>query len=203
MVKNIPTPSSSLSETRQRILVAATQVFAEKGYAGATTRAIAAAAGVNEVTLFRHFGDKKTLMLAVIEQGAALPDMQASLRDQLTGDCRKDLLSIGGQVLTKLIEERRGILMSIFEADRFPELHGIVAAIPNQRRQMISRYLQTQMGRGALRSCNPDVAAQAFLGMLLAYSISLGLADGSLADIPTDEMLAHFVDIFLDGVRKK
>ena len=59
---------SSADDTRQRILKAAAVVFAEKGYARATTRALAAAAGVNEVTLFRHFGNKQNLFAAVIEQ---------------------------------------------------------------------------------------------------------------------------------------
>ena len=59
---------SPSEDTRQRILEAAAQVFAEKGYARATTRVLAAAAGVNEVTLFRHFGSKQNLFAAVIEQ---------------------------------------------------------------------------------------------------------------------------------------
>src|SRR5277367_2846451 len=45
---------------------AALKVLAERGYAGATTRRIAEAAGVNEVTLFRRFGDKRQLILAAI-----------------------------------------------------------------------------------------------------------------------------------------
>ena len=52
--------------THERILAAAAQIFAEQGYIRATTRAIAAAAGVNEVTLFRHFGSKKNLAQAAI-----------------------------------------------------------------------------------------------------------------------------------------
>ena len=46
-------------ETRERILDAATQVFSEQGYSGATTRAIATLAKVNEMTLFRHFWEQE------------------------------------------------------------------------------------------------------------------------------------------------
>lgn len=54
------------SQTDDRILAAAERVFAEKGLDAATTRAIAAAAGVNEVTLFRRFGTKAALLAAVV-----------------------------------------------------------------------------------------------------------------------------------------
>ena len=53
---------------RDQLLDAAAQVYAEAGYRGATTRRIAAAAGVNEVTLFRQFGSKDALMREAIAQ---------------------------------------------------------------------------------------------------------------------------------------
>ena len=49
---------SDLMELRDRILEAAALVYAETGFRGATTRRIAERAGVNEITLFRHFGSK-------------------------------------------------------------------------------------------------------------------------------------------------
>ena len=45
-------------DVREALLKSATKVFAEVGSRGATTRRIAQEAGVNEVTLFRHFQSK-------------------------------------------------------------------------------------------------------------------------------------------------
>lgn len=55
-------------------MAAAARVFAQEGLAGATTRAIAKAAKVNEVTLFRHFGTKDRLIAAVI--GKTFPEVE-------------------------------------------------------------------------------------------------------------------------------
>ena len=55
-----------------RLLEAALEVIAREGYAGATTRQIAAEAGVNEVTLFRRFGSKRGLMMAAVEWEAEI-----------------------------------------------------------------------------------------------------------------------------------
>src|SRR3954466_8351143 len=54
------------ASTRERLLAAAARVYARVGLNGATTRGIAAEAGVNEVTLFRHFKSKDRLLAAVV-----------------------------------------------------------------------------------------------------------------------------------------
>ncbi len=48
-------------DTKENILNAAIELFATRGYTDATTKMIADCAGVNEITIFRHFGNKETL----------------------------------------------------------------------------------------------------------------------------------------------
>lgn len=55
--------------TRARILRAAGEVFAERGYEAATVRDIAGRAGVNQALIFRYFGSKKALLTEVMAQG--------------------------------------------------------------------------------------------------------------------------------------
>src|SRR5712671_398921 len=75
---------------RDEILSAAAGVFAQHGFRGSTTRRIAEAAGVNEVTLFRQFGSKESLLLEAIalasgDHGSAirLPESPGALRQEL------------------------------------------------------------------------------------------------------------------------
>jgi len=56
------------SATRRGILRAAEESFATAGYSAATTREMAARAGVNVATLHYHFGDKRSLYRAVREE---------------------------------------------------------------------------------------------------------------------------------------
>jgi AcrR family transcriptional regulator len=62
---------------REALLRAAIKVFAETGTRGATTRRNARQAGVNEVTLFRHFGSKDVLLRDAVQ---ALYDRSVPLR---------------------------------------------------------------------------------------------------------------------------
>ncbi|MCD0452374.1 TetR/AcrR family transcriptional regulator [Actinocorallia sp. API 0066] len=54
--------------TRERILDAAAGLLRTRGIAQATTREIALASGVSEPTLYKYFGDKERLLLAVLEE---------------------------------------------------------------------------------------------------------------------------------------
>lgn len=55
--------------TRLRLLDAASELFAERGYERATVRDIAARAGANQALLFRYFGSKKALFGEVMARG--------------------------------------------------------------------------------------------------------------------------------------
>ena len=66
---------SPSDDTRQRSLRAATEIMGERGYARATTKAIAEAARVNEVTLFCHFGSKRNLLFEMIVKHSILPEL--------------------------------------------------------------------------------------------------------------------------------
>ncbi|MBN1889715.1 MAG: TetR/AcrR family transcriptional regulator [Thermoflexales bacterium] len=191
---------SPQDETRQRILEAASQVFAEKGYEGATTRAIAAVAGVNEVTLFRHFGSKKSLLMAAIDQDSALAGLRSALEGQMTGECRQDLAKLGRHFLGTLLKRRKEILMSLCTAERLPEVREVISQAPLQQRQMLAGYLRGQIERGVVREMDPELAAQAFLGMLFAFAINQGLLAGTLlARLPVEAVVEQFVDIFVNG----
>lgn len=191
--------ASGTDETRQRIMLAAAQVFAEKGYARATTRALAAAAGVNEVTLFRHFGSKQNLFAAIVENYAA-PALTAAFKAQLTGDYHQDLLTMGTMVMSVLLERRDAMRMMLCEAEHFPEVRQVMAQNPRHLRQALSSYLELQMKQGQVRQLHTEAAAQAFWGMFFAYSISLWLFGEEVEPkVPTEQIVEEFVGIFVQG----
>ena len=192
--------SPRVARTRQRIAQAAARVFAEHGYSGATTRHIAAAAGVSELTLFRHFGSKKNLFMQVVQHGSALPGMQAALRERMSGDLRQDLQIIGAHFLKTILERRKTILMTLSEAGRLPELRQAARQVPDHQRQMLAGYLNGHIQAGRLHPADPTLLAQAFLGMLFAYAINSALQEETpLDDAEIEQVVAFFVGIFLDG----
>jgi AcrR family transcriptional regulator len=187
------------SPTRARILQAAAQIFAEQGYARATTRALAEAAGVNEVTLFRHFGSKENLFAAIIDEYAASA-LTGAFEARLTGDYRQDLMMMGSHVMEALMERRDAMRLMLCEAEHFPEVGEVLARNPRQLRRALAGYLQGQIDKGRVRRGHAEAMAQAFWGMFFAYAVSLGwLAEPVRPELSMEALVAQFVDIFVRG----
>lgn len=85
--------------SRQRLVLGAAEVFAERGYAGTTVNEIAARAGVSLRTLYTAWGSKRRLLRAYVEytmtgsstavtDGSWVPQLQRLLPDRSPGDPR-------------------------------------------------------------------------------------------------------------------
>jgi AcrR family transcriptional regulator len=116
--------SPAVMVSRQKLLEAAMRVFAESGFRGATTRRIAEAAGVNEVTLFRQFKSKDALISEAAELYArrrseqALPQLPVSPLSELSEWCSAHLALLQGS--------RDLIRKCMAEVDEHPHIAGTV-----------------------------------------------------------------------------
>ncbi len=199
---NSPKTSPPPKETRQRIIEAAVEIGSKVGYARATTRAIAEAAGVNEITLFRHFGNKANLFSAAIEQYGG-PALAPAIEAQLSGDYYKDLMAFGHIFINVLLERKEMLRLLLCESAHIPEVRTILARNPRELRKMLARYLRSQMEGGIIKEQHPEAMAQAFLGMFFAYAISLNVLDEAIKPAIThSELVSQFVEIFVAGTMK-
>lgn len=134
-------PSIATSErgvSRQRLLEAAMQVFAESGFRGATTRRIAEAAGVNEVTLFRHFKSKTALINEAAKLYArqrseeALPAEPVDPLAELTTWCTAHLA---------LLRNTRGVIRKCMaEVEEHPQMAGCMRMGPDVAHGQLKEY---------------------------------------------------------------
>jgi AcrR family transcriptional regulator len=106
---NLKGPSSQNHPTRPTrglILDAALELFHEQGYNKTTTKNIAQRAGVNEVTIFRQFGTKESLLHTLVERELDISDSLKGLPTVFSGDPVEDLtqvaLFISGQMRPRM-----------------------------------------------------------------------------------------------------
>ena len=86
------------------------RLFAQKGTTAATTKEIAESADVNEVTLFRQFGSKQGLLLAVLQEASVLDQMQATL-SEIAG--ANHPLSAYGSAVLELLDQVPELIRSL------------------------------------------------------------------------------------------
>lgn len=191
-------------DTRERILEAAGKLFAEIGYARATTRAIAEAAGVNEITVFRHFGSKQKLLMAFVEQFNAR-GFPGTLEQHLTGDYRQDIRRMAQAQLENTLANLQLLRVMVCDMLALPDIRGIALAGAQHNHQLLVRYFQRQIDAGIVRNDLPaDALVQAFDGMFSSGLLMQAFFQASLTPaIPTETLLDHLSDIFVQGTLKR
>jgi AcrR family transcriptional regulator len=109
--------------SRESLIQAALELFLEQGVNQTTTRQIADRAGVNEVTLFRNFGNKYGLLQAVLNAAPTFRDLGEGLMEQTiaTSDRHQTLKTYAGECLAALEQAPAFVRSLIGEAGQFPE----------------------------------------------------------------------------------
>jgi AcrR family transcriptional regulator len=191
---------------RERILLAATDLFLAEGYGSTTIEAVAARAGVSKRTLYDRFDDKAVLFAAVVHriideirpppevpliEGAALP---AILR-RLAGFMLHAALSPQAIALHRLVSA---------ESARFPELVRAVASDGSTREgiTLISELLARKLGRSKLSAADRAFAAQQFIYMVVTLPQRRSMGFGT--PMTPDELESwadRVVGLFLHGCR--
>ena len=68
--RHAPPPEVRLPRQRQRLLQAAAEEFATRGYAGASSESISRRAGMSKATFYEHFANKEDCIVALFERAA-------------------------------------------------------------------------------------------------------------------------------------
>jgi AcrR family transcriptional regulator len=186
-------------ETRDRILAAAAKLIADRGYVATTTRAIAAAAGVNEVTLFRRFGSKTGLVRALIAVGSA---RQADPDPEDPGDLAGTLRSMALREVRDALENGGLAVRLAFDARAVPEIRDALGDTLTVRMERFAGYLRSAQAAGRLRSDVPaELVAEAFFALtssFVMYRIATGAA-GGVEDAEAERLVDQLLSIFWDG----
>lgn len=197
-------PPQSEDQTRTRILQAAQRLFANQGYDGTTTRDLAQAAGVAEGTLFRHFANKKAILIEVATQGwiEILTDLLTELSEM---GSYKAVAQVMRRRMWNFQKNADMMRVCFMEAQFHPELRDrIQLEVIDKMSDVAEAFFQTAMDRGIYRPMNPKIVAQIFLGMFAIAGFSHNtMMEPDASPQIMQEMAEGLADIFLNGVLAK
>jgi len=159
------------AETRARLLRAAADVFAARGYDGTRVADIAAAAGVSNGALYAHFGSKAELLVAALRAHGrrVLADLLAADPDRPVTDL---LLQVGRTLPRR--QDSRGYLVveALIAARRDEEVAGPMREYISERAGWLSGLVQAGQAEGALdASLSPGALAHFCLLLSLGSSL--------------------------------
>jgi AcrR family transcriptional regulator len=199
----VSTQSVTAATRRDRIVEAALELFAAKGFDGASTKEIAATAEVAEGLIFHHFENKESLLAAVFETQRSyfgeLEELSSVTPDIPAGQV---LSRLAGEALARLRRESRIAVVLFGTAQTDPEMRARLQAVIGEGTGHLARYLESRRTRGELRQdMDTQMAAFAFLSPLFLFF----LVHRDLPDSEWKTRSARFVNSlltsWLDGNR--
>lgn len=184
--------------TREAILDAAVRIFAEVGTRGAATRKIADAAGVSEVTLFRHFGSKDALLGEALERVAQRVEVVPLPREpkdpfaELSPWCADHVRAMHGA---------RSLLRTSFgEFEANSAAKSFACRVPLEVAAELKAYLERLQRQGM---CAQDVDLVAASAMLMGALFSDAISRDMMPErypYALDEAAPKYVALFLRSI---
>jgi AcrR family transcriptional regulator len=177
----------------EQIFQAIIGTITEYGYSGATTRQIAETAGISEVTLFRKFTNKATMVNSAI--AAMVKNIDFESATQYSGDIRSDLIRVIDAYQATVVIHNRFFLLLINEMKLHPELAGLMNG-PTELIDSIGKLLNQYQSEGILRKEHPFHAAASVLGPLIFMAMINSTITENKIPVPD---IQFYIDCFLRG----
>ena len=177
----------------EQIYQAVMQVVSERGYASATTKQMADAANISEVTLFRKYENKAQLVKQAISYIITQTSFASSA--QYTGDVHADLLRVVQAYQDTAVKHGLFIFALFADLTRHPELIDSMEepfSIFQSFGALISRY----QDEGVLKTEHPLHAVASLLGPLMYITIIR--REKLDSQVPPIDLSTH-VTYFLEG----
>jgi AcrR family transcriptional regulator len=172
----IPKRIQNLQAQRERILAAARELFATRGFDAVTMSEVAEAAGVVRATVFNHFGSKAALVEAITEAVLAVwaGMLERALADErsATPTLVRALFDQMGAGIEHFHSFYRGVFREILKIQVGLEEGGLAASAGERAEELLARLLARGQERGEL--------SRAFETADLASAVT-SLANGTIA----------------------
>jgi AcrR family transcriptional regulator len=190
--------------TRARLIEATRSVVREAGYAHASTRTIAKAAGVAEGTIYRHFPDKASLFFAtVMESNAPIIAWVSKLPDRAGEGTVEENLTDAAVLLAGLRDEVLPLEIAIaadpeLAAQRRQVMAAAGPSLPPGPPERIAAYLAAEQQLGRVRAdIDPVDAASLLLAVLFAIGTMPAIGDQG----PSADRVASAVRLLVVGIQ--
>jgi AcrR family transcriptional regulator len=193
---------------RERILDAASAVFAEHGFAGARVDEIAARAGVNKAMLYYHIGDKTALYTAVLMRNFDRIDEILSTALATSQDPRQRLelfISAITEMTTRYPDHPRIILREI--ASGAANLPPVALARMLEVITVVRGVLSEGTANGQFRALEPVLTHLTIIGSVLFLNTTAPLRERAAAlgtgfklPEPTTDIATFLIDLLLEGI---
>jgi AcrR family transcriptional regulator len=184
--------------TSERIYDAAITLFRELGYRAATTKMIAERAGVNEVTVFRHFGSKDTIVQEYVERHIpTLKYVTDMVGKNATWNLESDLRAFAKADYVILTENMDMILTLLNERDLDKDVPRMISVIPNTLKSALAAYFSEMQRLGRMKATDPEQAAITFALPILGFVLMKHMFGDFVSSLAPEDHIENVIKSFV------
>ena len=195
--------STSRKSTKARLIEAALDLFAERGVTETTTKAVAERAQVNEVTLFRNFGNKYRLLLAVIQDSAVFAKLVHALVEKAndTENVAEFLHEYAQESLHTLNKAPELVRSIVGEAGNYPIENRIALGKGlDEANRYVAAYLEQAIAEENIDSnLTPEQIVNLFNFSIVGYFVVESSTEGYSYWEDPENFLTSLVSLFMQG----
>jgi AcrR family transcriptional regulator len=190
-------------DRRGQILRGAMDLFAEKGFRGATTREIARHVGISEALMFKYFPSKEALYRAIIQKRTDGSEEMFFPKEAVQAkDDRQVFRSIASNLIARNTGDPTFMRLILYSALEGHELSRIFFETHVMgRTRLLADYIRQRIKEKAFKPVPPLLAARAFMGMIIHY-VQFREIYGmkNFLKFSQKKAVQTFVDTFLNGL---
>ena len=191
-----------LDKTEEKIVNAAFSIIQEEGISKATTKRIAAEAGVNEVTIFRKFNNKQNLIeITKAYHLQILVNKLESIFEFTEDEETEEYLRNNFKELINLPESEFSIIkVALEEVRTIPDKKLLMAQITDGILGKFEEFFALQIEKGRIRKVNPRALGSVCFSITF-QSLVLWKIYSDSADIEKLDYSNEFLDILYNGIK--
>jgi TetR/AcrR family transcriptional regulator len=194
------------NDRRNQLIEVAIDLFSRKGFGGTTTKEIAAAAGVTEAIIFRHFATKQDLYKAILDSNCGTENTEAWMVEIRKLMDRNDDEAIFRSLITALINWKRQdprferlMLHAALEGNELAIMHHNQCSLPIGKK--LIAYIEKRQQEGAIRPVDPVAAIFALAGIGHFYAHQKYLHQSASFPISDEAVIDAFLSIIMKGLK--
>jgi TetR/AcrR family transcriptional regulator len=192
-------------QRRRQLIEVAIDLFSRRGFNGTTTKEIAAAAGVTEAIIFRHFATKRDLYSAILDTRCQSSESQgwiAGIQDLMAADDDEGVFRMVISAIVGIVREdtqfERVMLYAALEGHELATMYHKQFAIPVI--SLLHEYIARRQADGSLRAGNPGALIFSVAGMAKQYATHVHMFGYNDAGFSDEEAIDTFTRILMNGI---
>ncbi|GIP56934.1 hypothetical protein J15TS10_07480 [Paenibacillus woosongensis] len=186
------------SDNRSKLMLAAIDLMAEKGYKGVSTKEIAAAAGVSEMTLFRNFGSKLNLLEEAVDRYHYSIEMEKLFKEHIKWDLKADLYTIC-RMYHEIMQHNRKLFLIVLGDNELVGIREKAERHPRKLLELLTDYFNEMQRKNKMISTDAETQAITFMWMNYGAFMSQ-LFGASITKVTQQNFMDSSIGLFVKAL---